>query len=86
MHHFSSVLTGQGCIATTTRFDICQAGDAHIELDCLAAGFGPTIKTHHVNIHREAPCRALEKANNNELSIDYWLENQDNFIYKYYQK
>ena len=37
-------------------------------------------------IHREAMRRALEKAMNNEPSIDYLLENQDKLVHKYYQK
>ncbi|MES9970547.1 MAG: formaldehyde-activating enzyme [Candidatus Thiodiazotropha sp.] len=37
-------------------------------------------------IHREATRRALEKAMNNEPSIDYLLENQDKLVHKYYQK
>ncbi|MEX1199670.1 MAG: formaldehyde-activating enzyme [Methylophaga sp.] len=38
------------------------------------------------NIHREATRRAIEKAMNNEPSIDYLLENQDKLVHKYYQK
>jgi formaldehyde-activating enzyme len=38
------------------------------------------------NIHREATRRALEKAMNNEPSIDYLLENQDKLVHKYYEK
>ena len=37
-------------------------------------------------IHREAMRRALEKAMNNEPSIDYLLENQEKLVHKYYQK
>ncbi|MET0010200.1 MAG: formaldehyde-activating enzyme [Candidatus Thiodiazotropha sp. 6PLUC9] len=37
-------------------------------------------------IHREATRRAIEKAMNNEPSIDYLLENQDKLVHKYYQK
>ncbi len=37
------------------------------------------------NIHREATRRAIEKAMNNEPSIDYLLENQDKLVHKYYQ-
>jgi formaldehyde-activating enzyme len=38
------------------------------------------------NIHREATRRAIEKAMNNEPSIDFLLENQDKLVHKYYQK
>ena len=38
------------------------------------------------NIHREATRKAIEKAMNNEPSIDYLLENQDKIVHKYYQK
>ncbi len=38
------------------------------------------------NIHREATRKALEKAMNNEPSIDYLLENQDKLVHKYYEK
>jgi len=38
------------------------------------------------NIHREATRKAIEKAMNNEPSIDFLLENQDTLIHKYYQK
>ncbi|MGY8865067.1 MAG: formaldehyde-activating enzyme [Methylophagaceae bacterium] len=38
------------------------------------------------NIHREATRKALEKAMNNEPSIDYLLENQDKLVHKYYER
>ena len=38
------------------------------------------------NIHREATRKAIEKAMNNEPSIDFLLENQDKLVHKYYQK
>lgn len=38
------------------------------------------------NIHREATRKSLEKAMNNEPSIDYLLENQDKLVHKYYEK
>ena len=38
------------------------------------------------NIHREATRKALEKAMNNEPSIDYLLENQDKLVNKYYER
>ncbi|MFW5426561.1 MAG: formaldehyde-activating enzyme [Methylophagaceae bacterium] len=37
-------------------------------------------------IHREATRKAIEKAMNNEPSIDFLLENQDKLVHKYYQK
>ena len=38
------------------------------------------------NIHREATRKAIEKAMNNEPSIDYLLENQEKLVHKYYQR
>ncbi len=38
------------------------------------------------NIHREATRKAIEKAMNNEPSIDFLLENQDKLVHKYYQR
>jgi formaldehyde-activating enzyme len=38
------------------------------------------------DVHRRATTRAIEKAMNNEPSIDYLLENQDKLVHKYYQK
>ncbi|MBL1321789.1 MAG: formaldehyde-activating enzyme [Methylophaga sp.] len=38
------------------------------------------------NIHREATRRAIEKAMNNEPSIDFLLENQEKLVHKYYQR
>ena len=38
------------------------------------------------NIHRQATCKAIEKAMNHEPSIDYLLENQDKLVHKYYEK
>jgi len=38
------------------------------------------------NIHREATRKALEKAMNNEPSIDYLLDNQDKLVHKYYER
>ena len=38
------------------------------------------------NIHRKATRKALEKAMNNEPSIDYLLENQDKLVHKYYER
>ncbi len=38
------------------------------------------------NIHREATRKAIEKAMNNEPSIDFLLENQEKLVHKYYQR
>jgi len=38
------------------------------------------------DVHRRATTRAIEKAMNNEPSIDFLLENQDKLVHKYYQK
>ena len=38
------------------------------------------------DVHRRATTRAIEKAMNNEPSIDYLLENQEKLVHKYYQK
>lgn len=38
------------------------------------------------DVHRRATTRAIEKAMNNEPSIDYLLENQDKLVHKYYQR
>lgn len=38
------------------------------------------------DVHRRATTRAIEKAMNNEPSIDYLLDNQDKLVHKYYQK
>ena len=37
------------------------------------------------DIHRKATHQAIKKAMNNEPSIDWLLENQDNIVHKYYQ-
>ena len=37
------------------------------------------------DIHREATCKAIQKAMNNEPGIDWLLENQDKIVHKYYQ-
>ena len=36
-------------------------------------------------IHREATCKAIQKAMSNEPGIDWLLENQDKIVHKYYQ-
>jgi len=38
------------------------------------------------NIHREATRKAIEKAMNNEPSIDFLLDNQEELVHKYYQR
>lgn len=38
------------------------------------------------DIHREATSRAIQKAMNNEPSIDWLLQNQDKIIHKYFEK
>ena len=38
------------------------------------------------DIHRRATAKAIQKAMNNEPSIDWLLENQDQITHKYYQK
>lgn len=38
------------------------------------------------DVHRRATTRAIEKAMNNEPTIDYLLENQDKLVHKYYQR
>ena len=37
------------------------------------------------DIHRKATHQAIKKAMNNEPSIDWLLDNQDDLIHKYYQ-
>ena len=37
------------------------------------------------DIHREATCKAIQKAMNNEPDIDWLLENQDKITHKYFQ-
>ena len=37
------------------------------------------------DIHREATCKAIQKAMNNEPGIDWLLENQEKIVHKYFQ-